>query len=78
MLTIEFYGVLQQHCDVEQCTVLPVANIESLMALLSDKYPAAKDTLQRTAAAVNEEIVPRHYSLTGNEKIALLPPVGGG
>lgn len=80
MITVEFYGVLQQAAGSERVQYpleLP-APVERVLEGLQLEYPQLAAHLPRLACAVNDEIVPRSEPIAPGATLALLPPVSGG
>ncbi|MGB9766822.1 MAG: molybdopterin converting factor subunit 1 [Sulfurihydrogenibium sp.] len=52
--------------------------VSDLVEFLAQKYPNAKDVLEKSMFAVNEEYVDKQAILKEGDKIAIIPPVSGG
>jgi len=52
--------------------------VSDLVEFLAQKYPNAKDVLEKSMFAVNEEYVEKQKILKEGDKIAIIPPVSGG
>ena len=52
--------------------------VSDLVEFLAQKYPNAKDVLEKSMFAVNEEYVDKQKILKEGDKIAIIPPVSGG
>ncbi len=52
--------------------------LEDLINVLSQTYPNAKDILNKSMFAVNENYEDRNYLLKEGDIVAIIPPVSGG
>ena len=79
-MQILLFGIAR---DIVGDTVLRIADTEKISSVadvknwISTRYPAFKQ-LSSFAVAVNRTYATDHDSLTGNEEIAIIPPVSGG
>lgn len=80
MIEVQFYGVLQEAAGKRSAS-LPLeqpATLTKVLEQLQAQLPGLAAHLPRLACAVNDEIVPRTYTITPGATLALLPPVSGG
>jgi molybdopterin synthase sulfur carrier subunit len=83
-MKILYFAWLRQRTGIgEEEIALPeaVRDVESLIDWLKQRGPDFADALQDTSAirvAVNQEFAALDTVLTGNEEVALFPPMTGG
>ncbi|MDO3679582.1 molybdopterin converting factor subunit 1 [Paenibacillus ehimensis] len=70
----EHFGSPVLELDIEQDGLTP----QELKALLAARYPAASDVLKQAFVAVNQQYADDAVRITGQDEVALIPPVSGG
>lgn len=78
---IEVYGILRRlaHTDSIKLEVEPGEySVQQLLDRLARKYPDMADVLDKTACAINDELVTRDHNISSDQRLALIPPVSGG
>ena len=70
----ERFGSPVLELDIEQDGLTP----QELKALLAARYPAASDVLKQAFVAVNQQYADDAVRITGQDEVALIPPVSGG
>ena len=75
-----FFGRLKEIAGLAQdCVNLAVgANIESLFAHYSSRYPELQQYRSSLVASCNKEFAPWDTALSAGDEVAFLPPVSGG
>lgn len=78
-LGIEFHGILRQIMGRQELTLqLPTGTVEDVLSELCKREPQLAPHLTAVACALGSEIVPRSYTLSDHDSLALIPPVSGG
>ncbi|MBW2063856.1 MAG: MoaD/ThiS family protein [Deltaproteobacteria bacterium] len=80
VVSVEFHGVQRKLTQKEQIRV-PVsenATVKDVINYLRGKYPELQLNQSGIIVSVNERILPMDYVLESNDRITLLPPIGGG
>lgn len=65
-------------CDTLEIDVPAPAAVGDLRRRLRERFPQTAGLLERSAVAVNNELVEDDCLLTDYAEVALLPPVSGG
>ena len=79
-MNVLFFGITKDivgSSEINFNDELKPANVGSLKKRLIDAYPEFSK-LNSLAVAVNSEYADDTLALTGNEEIAIIPPVSGG
>ncbi|MBW1997727.1 MAG: MoaD/ThiS family protein [Deltaproteobacteria bacterium] len=80
VVSVEFHGVQRKLTREDQIRV-PVsenATIKDVINYLRGKYPELQLNQSGVMVSVNERILPMDHVLESNDRITLLPPIGGG
>jgi molybdopterin synthase sulfur carrier subunit len=73
-----YFSLLREKTGVKEEEIDFRGSVSELRELLKRRHPEVADLLERVRFAVNEEYVEDSYSLKGDERVALIPPVSGG
>jgi molybdopterin converting factor subunit 1 len=75
-----FFGRLKEILGrtQESIDLAPAANIESLFAQYTGRYPELKRYRPSLVASCNQEFAPWNTALHAGDEVAFLPPVSGG
>ena len=76
MIEVIVFGQLTDIVGREPLRIDEVADTDQLVQVLQQRYPALSG--KPYIIAVDKEIVDTNTTLTGNNKVALLPPFAGG
>ncbi|MDF4222970.1 MoaD/ThiS family protein [Maribacter sp. M208] len=79
-MNVLFFGITKDIVGGSEISISDVAkplNVAGLKKRLIDSYPEFSK-LNSLAVAVNNEYADDNVILTGNEEIAIIPPVSGG
>ena len=78
MIKVLYFSVLREKVGKSEEEIEFKGSVAQLKELLAERYPQIRDILGSVRFAVNEEYVGEDYQLSGNERVALIPPVSGG
>lgn len=78
MIKVLYFSVLREKVGKSEEEIEFKGSVAQLKELLAERYPQIRDILGSVRFAVNEEYVGEDYRLSGNERVALIPPVSGG
>jgi molybdopterin converting factor subunit 1 len=75
-----FFGRLKEiaGCTQESIDLPAEANIESLFANYTSRYPELQQYRSSLVASCNQEFAPWNTILHAGDEVAFLPPVSGG
>jgi molybdopterin converting factor small subunit len=79
-IRIELNGVLRRLAGAENIAVQlhEGATVSEALAALEIVVPTLVASMEATACAVGDELVPRHSPLNSGDILVLIPPVSGG
>ena len=75
-VNVILFGQLKELAGNSNITIENVADTESLVATLHEKFPAMVN--KKFIIAVNKQVVSKNTLLDNNSTIALMPPFSGG
>lgn len=75
-VNVILFGLLKDLAGKGNIILENVADTESLVAILYEKYPAMVN--KKFIIAVDKQVVSKNTVLTDNSTIALMPPFSGG
>ncbi len=78
MLKVMYFSVLREKIGKSEEEIDFKGPVKKLREVLKEKHPEIADIIERIRFAVNEEYVEEDYTLRGDERVALIPPVSGG
>ncbi len=78
MVKVLYFSILRERVGKSEEEIDFKGSVAQLRELLSERYPQIRDILGSVRFAVNEEYVGEDFQLSGNERVALIPPVSGG
>ncbi len=79
-ISVLFFGALANDLKTRssKLTLPDNATVNDALIALSDSHPGLKKHISRVATAVNLEYVGPTHILSGDDELALIPPVSGG
>jgi len=79
-ITVRFFAILKDRAGVPEMSLdLPLdATVSVAVAMISERFPAIKSDLKRTALALNRSYEKPETILHDGDELALIPPVSGG
>ncbi len=78
MLKVMYFSVLREKIGKSEEEIDFKGPVKKLREVLKERHPEIADIIERIRFAVNEEYVEEDYTLRGDERVALIPPVSGG
>ena len=78
MLKVMYFSVLREKIGKSEEEIDFKGPVGKLREVLKERHPEVADIIGRIRFAVNEEYVGEDYTLQGDERVALIPPVSGG
>ena len=79
-ITVRFFAILKDRTGMSETRLdLPSeSTVSTAVAMISERFPAIKSDLKRTALAVNRSYEKPETILHDGDELALIPPVSGG
>ncbi len=78
MPRVVYFSLIREKIGKSEEEIELSGTIGDLRKLLENRYPDLKSLIGRIKFAVNEEYVDDSYKLSGDERVAVIPPVSGG
>ncbi len=77
-VTVKYFAQLREVIGKEEETVEFEGSVFDLKNFLKEKYKNIEDLIDSSRVAVNEEYVDEKEKIKKGDRVALIPPVGGG
>ncbi len=78
MPRVLYFSLLREKLGISEEELDFRGPVGKLREVLKEKHPEIGDLLDRVKFAVNEEYVDDDFTLEGDERVAIIPPVSGG
>ena len=77
-MKVNVYAILKEHFEPSFTVTEEISSVAQLRLKLAEMQPEAKDILQASRFAVNNEFIDNDFKLSVHDNIAVLPPASGG
>ncbi len=77
-VTVKYFAQLREVIGKEEETVEFEGSVFDFKNFLKERYKDIKDLIDSSRVAVNEEYVEENVKIKKGDRVALIPPVGGG
>jgi molybdopterin synthase sulfur carrier subunit len=78
MPRVIYFSIIRERLGKSEEEIDFKGSVGKLREYLKELYPEVSPIIERVKFAVNEEYVDDDYTLEGDERVALIPPVSGG
>ena len=80
MLEVRLFATLKDKVGKSRISVAieDGGDVEAMLATVAEMYPDSAETLTICVVSVNRAFADRDTPVTGNDEVALFPPVSGG
>ena len=78
MISIKYFSSLREALKIEEESIQFEGEVRELIEFLCKRYKGASDIIRNSKVAVNEAYVDEGYIIKKGDRVAILPPVGGG
>ncbi len=77
-VTVKYFAQLREVIGREEETLEFEGSVSDFKSFLKEKYKNIEDLIDSSRVAVNEEYVEENAKIKKGDRVALIPPVGGG
>ncbi len=77
-VTVKYFAQLREAIGREEETLEFEGSVSDFKSFLKEKYKNIEDLIDSSRVAVNEEYVEENVKIKKGDRVALIPPVGGG